>query len=70
MSGAGRPACPCGQSYNVLGRGGLDPSVPRGRAGSSRGRVGAAVAVTLALWVHYGGAVFFNMIAAGFRACF
>ena len=34
------------------------------------GGVGAVVAVTLALWVHYGSAVFFDMIAAGFRACF
>jgi hypothetical protein len=34
------------------------------------GGVGAVVAVTLALWVHYGSAVFFEMIAAGFRACF
>jgi hypothetical protein len=32
--------------------------------------VGALAAVTLALWVHYGSAVFFEMIAAGFRACF
>jgi hypothetical protein len=34
------------------------------------GGAGAVVAVTLALWVHYGSAVFFDMIAAGFRACF
>jgi len=34
------------------------------------GGVGAVIAATLALWVHYGGAVFFEMIAAGFRACF
>ena len=34
------------------------------------GVVGAVAAVTLALWVHYGSAVFFDMIAAGFRACF
>jgi len=34
------------------------------------GAAGAVVAVTLALWVHYGSAVFFDMIAAGFRACF
>jgi hypothetical protein len=34
------------------------------------GGAGAVIAVTLALWVHYGSAVFFEMIAAGFRACF
>jgi hypothetical protein len=34
------------------------------------GGVGTVIAVTLALWVHYGSAVFFEMIAAGFRACF
>ena len=34
------------------------------------GGVGAVAAATLALWVHYGSAVFFDMIAAGFRACF
>ena len=34
------------------------------------GGAGAVAAVTLALWVHYGSAVFFDMIAAGFRACF
>jgi len=34
------------------------------------GGVGAVIAVTLALWVYYGSAVFFEMIAAGFRACF
>jgi hypothetical protein len=34
------------------------------------GGLGAVAAATVALWVHYGGAVFFEMIAAGFRACF
>ena len=34
------------------------------------GGVGGMVAATGVLWVHYGGAVFFEMIAAGFRACF
>lgn len=32
--------------------------------------VGAVVAAAGVLWVHYGGTVFFEMIAAGFRACF
>ena len=34
------------------------------------GLAGALVAATLALWVHYGTAVFFEMIRAGFAACF
>jgi hypothetical protein len=29
-----------------------------------------ALLATLALWFHYGTAVFFEMIAAGFAACF
>ena len=33
--------------------------------------VGAAILLgTLVLWFHYGTAVFFEMIAAGFNACF
>jgi hypothetical protein len=31
---------------------------------------GAAVLAALALWFHYGTAVFFEMIASGFAACF
>jgi len=31
---------------------------------------GMVAAGTLALWVHYGSAVFFETIAAGFRSCF
>ena len=34
------------------------------------GICGLIVAGTLALWVHYGTAVFFEMIRAGFIACF
>lgn len=34
------------------------------------GGVGAVIAGALALWAHYGGVVFFDMLAAGFRACF
>ena len=30
----------------------------------------ALIAATLALWAHYGTAVFFEMIRAGFAACF
>jgi len=32
--------------------------------------MGAVVAATGGLWAHYGGTVFFEMIAAGFRTCF
>ena len=31
---------------------------------------GIALAASLLLWMHYGTAVFFDMIAAGFAACF
>jgi hypothetical protein len=31
---------------------------------------GVVLAVTVGLWAHYGGAVFFEMIAAGLAACF
>lgn len=34
------------------------------------GLVGAVLAATAALWVHYGTAVFFETIRAGFIACF
>jgi hypothetical protein len=34
------------------------------------GGVGLLLAGTLALWVHYGTAVFFEIIRAGFVACF
>jgi len=34
------------------------------------GLVGAMVAGTILLWVHYGSAVFFEMIMAGLAACF
>jgi hypothetical protein len=32
--------------------------------------VGALMAAAVLLWVHYGSAVFFEMIAAGFASCF
>jgi len=32
--------------------------------------VGAILAGTVALWAHYGTAVFFEIIQAGFAACF
>jgi len=32
--------------------------------------VGILIAATLVLWAHYGAAVFFEIIAAGFAACF
>jgi len=31
--------------------------------------IGALLAATVALWAHYGTAVFFEMIRAGFAAC-
>ena len=34
------------------------------------GIVGLVLAATVALWAHYGTAVFFEMIRAGFVACF
>ena len=34
------------------------------------GVVGLVLAGTIALWVHYGTAVFFEMIRTGFIACF
>jgi hypothetical protein len=34
------------------------------------GTVGMLLAGTLALWAHYGTAVFFEMMRAGFVACF
>ena len=34
------------------------------------GVFGAAVLATAALWAHYGTAVFFEVIRAGFVACF
>ena len=34
------------------------------------GALGALLAVTVALWAHYGTAVFFETIRAGFAACF
>jgi hypothetical protein len=34
------------------------------------GVAGILVAGTLALWAHYGTAVFFEMLAAGIAACF
>jgi hypothetical protein len=32
--------------------------------------IGVLLAGTVALWAHYGTAVFYEMIAAGFAACF
>jgi hypothetical protein len=37
---------------------------------SAAGLGGVAVLGAVALWVHYGTAVFFEMIAAGIAACF
>jgi hypothetical protein len=40
---------------------------PAAWAGAGIGALTAAVAL---LWVHYGSAVFFEMLAAGFASCF
>jgi hypothetical protein len=32
--------------------------------------IGALLAATLTLWAHYGTAVFYEMVLAGFAACF
>lgn len=34
------------------------------------GIAGLLLAATVALWVHYGSAVFYEMLLAGFAACF
>jgi hypothetical protein len=34
------------------------------------GVIGVLLAATIALWAHYGTAVFFEVIRAGFMACF
>lgn len=36
----------------------------------SAGVIGILLAATVALWAHYGTAVFFETIRAGFAACF
>ncbi len=48
---------------------------PSGKAASALVLAGAGLGValvlgSLALWFHYGTAVFFEMIASGFAACF
>jgi hypothetical protein len=53
----------------------IAPTRPQGRAASVIvwGAAGLGVVVLLgaaALWLHYGTAVFFEMIAAGISACF
>ncbi|MDT3684570.1 MAG: hypothetical protein RO009_05955 [Pseudorhodoplanes sp.] len=34
------------------------------------GAAGVVLAATVALWAHYGSAVFYEMLLAGFAACF
>ena len=34
------------------------------------GAVGVLLAASVALWAHYGTAVFFEMVRSGFAACF
>ena len=69
-----------GQSTGVSAKGLAQPvstpHLPAGRSGVrpvaiAGGVLAAAVLLaTLALWSHYGTAVFFEMIATGFAACF
>ena len=53
----------------------LNAAAPAGRGvvravAVAGGLIGAAVVLgTLALWVHYGTAVFFDMISSGIAAC-
>ena len=53
-----------------------DTSTPSSQLGSRSILVGAAIvaivliAGTVALWAHYGSAVFYEMILAGIAACF
>jgi hypothetical protein len=42
---------------------------PRPLTLAAAGAGGLVLAATLALWAHYGTAVFFEMIRAGFVAC-
>lgn len=34
------------------------------------GLAGLAIAATVVMWAHYGTAVFYEMVVAGFTACF
>ena len=42
----------------------------RGAIALAAGAMGLVLAGTIALWTHYGTAVFFETIRAGFIACF
>jgi hypothetical protein len=49
------------------------PSAPRQfplAATVAAGVAGLLLAVTLALWIHYGSAVFYEMLLTGLAACF
>jgi hypothetical protein len=46
------------------------PSRVRPAVWASAGIVAALAAATVALWAHYGSAVFFEMIMAGVAFCF
>jgi hypothetical protein len=47
-----------------------DGMPPRRLLALAAGTMGVLLAATIALWAHYGTAVFFEMIRAGFMACF
>ena len=47
-----------------------DTTPPRRVIVLSAGAIGIVLAATIALWAHYGTAVFFEMIRTGLIACF
>jgi hypothetical protein len=66
MSSVGKPRLP------IMSDGVVSAMQTRFRPAlwGAAGLVGAMVAGTILLWVHYGSAVFFEMIIAGLAACF
>jgi hypothetical protein len=46
------------------------PTLPRPAMLAIAAAVGALIAATVALWAHYGSAVFYEMLLAGLAACF
>ena len=56
------------QALNILGRAAFAPR--RATVLLMAAVLGAIVAGTVALWAHYGTAVFFETVRAGFAACF
>jgi hypothetical protein len=64
-----------GMAQPVSARQEISAARPQSRVGtiivwSAAGLGGVMVLAAVALWIHYGTAVFFEMIAAGIAACF